>query len=112
MINSIEFPLKISILQALFWGPMYAYGISKWIEKQTNCLVILQSKEITYYIKQLEKQKLVKFHKSKKIKGKTRGTVRNYYKITDEGRLAIIATREGLKMIFSDPPDELKGTTK
>lgn len=94
-------------MQALFYGPMYAKGISEWIEKRTNALVMMQSKEVTYHLKRLEKEGMIEFKGEKKEEGRTRGTERRYYRITDKGRISIIALREALKMVFSQPPDEV-----
>lgn len=87
---------------------MYAGGISTWIENMTGANVLLKSKEVSYHIEKLKAEGLIEFYQERKVKGKTRGTVRRYHRITDKGRIEIIALREALKMLFSDPPAETK----
>lgn len=110
MKNHATFPVRIAILQSLYYGPMYATGVANWIEKVTGAHVIVDSKTVSFFFTKLEKEGLIEFAKKSSTTGTTRGVKRKYYNITDQGRAFIINTREMLKAIFSDIPDTAKET--
>lgn len=83
--------IKALILYFLSIKPTHGYEIQKYIQiNHMDSWTKIQSGSIYYALSKLEKEELITLHKEEKTGGK----VRKIYKITDEGREALVTYLE------------------
>src|SRR6476469_6678529 len=99
--------MNLLVLQALFWGKMNGGDIRRWLASKEQLRKPSRS-QISKTLKWLRVRGLVELEFSNKGEVELIKDRLDIYKITDRGRAELRAIREGIKVIFSEPPKHLQ----